>query len=562
MLVLAQISQVQHVVIVIQENRTADNLFGSDAYNVPRKLPGAHFATQGQCWHYDSNQNKVEETIPLYPDSLATCYDPSHQHGDWSTMWDQGAMDGACQVSYGTKCTPTTYCPHSDYWTYCPQMTYVDNTEHIIDPYFQIAQQFGYANYMFQTNQGPSFPAHQFLFSGSSAPVGYSSSNPPTCKVPGNQYKSYPCYKWFDSENVTTPVANGHSGCLADYENPAGSATWGYALDIDPNIGDPEYAAYTPSDPKVAYLGFPCYTHNTLIDLFPQTVTWKYYARSASDLWTAPTAYDLICQPSGPGPSGTCTGPAYTNNPPNVIEPNSSYYPGDEAPILTDIQKCALASVNWVIPDGNWSDHAGDTLPGDAGPSWVAAIVNAIGQDTTCESGAGYWSDTVILITWDDWGGYYDDILPPDCAVPNQNCTGYSNGTGQQYVYGFRVPLLVVGAYAIPGYVSGANINSPNCAPPSTYCHDFGSILNFTEYAFGLPQGGIGNAKWPFADALVMDTQPSPPNNYSLYDFFQFNKPGHTFKPITGAKYPPSCFHTPISCWPSPSVYPAPPDSD
>ena len=69
-------------------------------------------------------------------------------------------------------------------------------------------------------------------------------------------------------------------------------------------------------------------------------------------------------------------------------------------------------------------------------------------------------------------------------GLTGQPC-GYSNGTGQQYVYGFRVPLIFVGAYAKPGYVSGAHVNSPIDCQHNTYCHDFGSILNFIEYAFG-----------------------------------------------------------------------------
>ena len=179
--------------------------------------------------------------------------------------------------------------------------------------------------------------------------------------------------------------------------------------------------------------------------------------------------------------------------------------------------------------------------------------------------GNGYWSDTVILVVWDDWGGYYDDVAPPDCAVIGQPCSGYSNATGGQYVYGFRVPLLVVGAYAKPGYISGANVFPPKCAPPNTYCHDFGSILNFIEYAFGsggVPLGGgngIGGESYPYADALVMDTQAAP-NNYSLYDFFDFTKLNQ-FKQITGPKYPEDCFHHPLDsgCFPH---YPVDPDND
>ena len=73
-------------------------------------------------------------------------------------------------------------------------------------------------------------------------------------------------------------------------------------------------------------------------------------------------------------------------------------------------------------------------------------------------------------------------------------------------MYGFRVPLLVISAYAKPGYISGGGVYPPSCAPPNYYCHDFGSILNFIEYVFGL--GQIGDVNYPYADHYVMDTTP------------------------------------------------------
>ena len=113
-------------------------------------------------------------------------------------------------------------------------------------------------------------------------------------------------------------------------------------------------------------------------------------------------------------------------------------------------------------------------------------------------------------------------------------------------MYGFRVPLLVVSAYAKPTYTSNLN-------------HDFGSILNFIEYVFGQngkPLGEI-NPAYHYADFFVQDTA-APPNNYSLYDFFDFSQP-RTFTSITGWKYPPSCFINPTSCFQS---YPMDPDND
>jgi hypothetical protein len=94
------------------------------------------------------------------------------------------------------------------------------------------------------------------------------------------------------------------------------------------------------------------------------------------------------------------------------------------------------------------------------------------------------------------------------------------------------------------------------------YCHDFGSILNFTEYAFGQGGNSLGEISplYHYADALVMDKNP-PNYNYSLYDFFDFTT-FHAFQPMIGAKYPPSCFHTPWTSQCFGSSYPQDPDND
>jgi hypothetical protein len=134
-------------------------------------------------------------------------------------------------------------------------------------------------------------------------------------------------------------------------------------------------------------------------------------------------------------------------------------------------------------------------------------------------------------------------------------------------VYGFRVPLLVVGAYAKPRYISGANAPVPVTCSGNNYCHDFGSILNFIEYAFGSggnPLGGIwgiGGQNYPYADAFALDTANSHGTNpYGLADFFDFTK-FNTFQQITGPKYPEDCFHHPLDsgCFPH---YPVDPDND
>jgi hypothetical protein len=228
----------------------------------------------------------------------------------------------------------------------------------------------------------------------------------------------------------------------------------------------------------------------------------------------------------------------------------------------TGPDNCNLQQVSWVIPDGHWSDHPG-SVDHDGGPSWVAAIVNAVGGYDN--SGAllpfqcNYWANTAILIVWDDWGGFYDGVNPIDTI--GRGTPGYpgGGGNGSQYVYGFRVPLLVVSPYALPGYISGPK-NNPVC--PNYYCHDFGSILRFVEYAFGENNrtlGPISSPQWPYADAFAQDVGTAP-NEFALRDFFQFEGKPRSFTPITGAKYSSSCFLDPSSCFKS--FHREAPDSD
>jgi phospholipase C len=197
---------------------------------------------------------------------------------------------------------------------------------------------------------------------------------------------------------------------------------------------------------------YPCFEHSTLPDLLDRAgLSWKYYTPSPGSIWTAPNAIQHLCGPVG----SECAGPQWVKH---VVLDNRQ--------ILTDISGGQLPAVSWVIPTGQASDHA--SINDGSGPSWVASVVNAIGA-------SAYWPNTAVIITWDDWGGWYDHVPPPQ--VIND---GSSWGSG--YVYGFRVPLIVVSPYARRGYVSHVQ-------------HDFGSILKFTEEIDGLPSLGYADER-------------------------------------------------------------------
>jgi len=467
----AQNSNVQHVIVVFQENRTPDNLFQDQ--NLTKA--GADIVPPATGGHCDTYQ------IPLIPRPLADCYSPQHFHKSWTTMYHNGAMDGACRivVNYGNGCEAGVPACSDHNYAHCPQYAYVDNSNLGIQPYWDIAETYGFANYMFQTSQGPSFPAHQFILSGTSAP---------TVTVT-------PYYTYFAAENMNNGN-NLDAGCIASPDQSVNL--------IDP-LGNEGVTMY------------PCFEHPTLTDLLEQYgITWRYYGDAAASIWTAPTAISHICGASG----GNCMGSDWTGH--VVVEKQNNL-----APFLSDLGNCNLNQVTWVIPDGRWADHPLENQ--GWGPDWVADIVNGVGNSgCTNPDGTTYWNTTVILIAWDDWGGFYDHVSPQ-----NTIGIGYSNNTGGQYVHGFRVPLLVVSPYVKltngqPGYISGLQ--------PNPIYYDFGSILRFIEETFlpGAPAPYI-NPSYPYADELIS-------NGADLSDFFNYGQGPRQFVPIKLGPYPtPPC---------------------
>jgi phospholipase C len=110
-----------------------------------------------------------------------------------------------------------------------------------------------------------------------------------------------------------------------------------------------------------------------------------------------------------------------------------------------------VGNVTWIHPAADNSEHPG-IGPVDKGADWTRAVVNTIARSR-------YWDDCAIFITWDDYGGFYDHVAPPQVDA---------------FGLGFRVPCIVVSPYARAGVVDH-----------TTYEHC--SIVKFCETTFGLP---------------------------------------------------------------------------
>jgi phospholipase C len=387
----AQTQKIKHIVVIMQENRTFDNLFNG--------FPGA-----------DTVQSAMSEgkAVKLQAIPFEQGTDIDHSHTAWWKSWHNGLMDDFAHDAYPIPHLPYAYVPHSE-----------------TVPYWDLAQQYTLGDRMFQSNNGPSFPAHQYMIAGQS----------------GN----------------------------AD-ENPNGTP-WG---------------CDAPKTETVALIGpngtdlpgvYPCFDYVTMADLLDaRGITWNYYASSetSGDLGFIWSAYQAIHH--------IRFGPDWANH---VISPN--------AQVLTDIRNGKLAQVTWITPQLAYSDHAGPGCTKE-GPSWVADIVNEIGASP-------FWDSTVIFISWDDWGGWYDHVPPPE--VDNMGL-------------GFRVPLIVVSPYARKGYIS-------------SQIHEFSGFLRYTEEVFTLPSLGARDATADdFADCFDYTQAVTPytsiPAAYSP-EYFEHEKP-------------------------------------
>ncbi|MBV8197975.1 MAG: hypothetical protein JO263_07555 [Candidatus Eremiobacteraeota bacterium] len=387
---------VKHVVIVVQENRSFDNLFHG--------FKGARYATYG--YMHDGTKVSLRGTSLLGPDIF---------HGWHEALfdWDGGKMDGFDLNRLGVGGT-------------AGRRAYVFVEPRYIQPYRQMAQRYVLADEMFPTMLGGSFTAHLDLIAG-------------TTNLRGGLAEA------------DNPLAQPY-GCDA----PSGTRT---------SVVDAHRNETLGGGP------FPCFNQfKTMADLFDsKRVTWAYYAPPV-DGWDLGgkvwSEFDSI--------ASVRRGPDWSRD---VISPPGRF--------LQDVAAGRLRDVSWVIPDAVNSDHAG--FSSDTGPSWVAGIVNAIGESP-------YWKSTASVVLWDDWGGFFDGVPPPQLDF---------RGLGE------RVPCIIISPYARSGYVSHTR-------------YEFGSVLKFVEEAFALQQLSTLETGSGYTDGRA----------YSLSDAFDFKHAPRPFRHI------------------------------
>jgi phospholipase C len=366
---------IQHVVIVIQENRSFDDFFAT--------FPGAVGATQGLMKTTTGQDVYVPlKEAGLNSDSL------SHDHYAFNKEFDKGMMDGfglvKRAIKHGVQIPAGTYA-----------YRYVNPK--YIQPYWAIAQQWVLADNMFTTQGSSSFTAHQDFIAGGT-PIGTQGDNVIDFPVPS----SWGC--------------NAAPGTKTNLITPKGEEKRGKGP-------------------------FPCFEYETIRDLLDGAgLSWLYFTKpSNGSVWNAFDAIDAVRN-----------GPEWNTN---IITPETEFF--------TYIDYGELPAVSYVIPDTGTSDHPG--LPNDRGPEWVASVVNAVGESQ-------YWPSTVVIVVWDEWGGEYDNVPPPQL-----------DGQG----LGPRIPMLIISPYD-----KMTSAYQQNYISHTQY--EDGSVLKFIEENWGL--GSLGTS--------------------------------------------------------------------
>jgi len=378
--------KIAHVIYIVQENRSLDNLF--------QGYPGADTVAAGK--------DSKGRTIELVPVSLKRAYVLDHSaQAMFADCGGSGTLPGTdCRMNgFNTE----SYFKVKD--VKYPMYVYVPHSES--KPYFDMANEWVLADKTFASQLDESFAAHQYVIAAQAG------------------------------SSVDLPNLNW--GCKG------GAGDFVYTIT----------SARSPYGPKET----PCFDYATLGDeLDAAKLSWRFYAGSygspsSGSEWSGYQAVKHIYD-----------GPDWKRD---VVTPNWKF--------ITDVRRGELAKFTWITPVCDDSDHV--DCGGGYGPSWVAALVNAVGTSK-------FWDSTAIFVQWDDWGGLYDHVAPP-----------YAGDDG----LGFRVPLLVISPYAKHDYVSHVQ-------------YETASVLRFAEDLFGLGQLAAADrrAASPAADCFDFLQAPRP----------------------------------------------------
>jgi phospholipase C len=368
------IRKIRHVIVILQENRSFDSYFGT--------FPGADGIPM----------RDGEPTVCVDDPATQTCTKPYHDtsdrngggpHSGRDAVKDVngGRMDGfIAQAERGRRGCLDNNDPACSLAAKTDVMGYHDGCD--IPNYWKYARNFVLQDRMFEPNASWSLPAHLFQVS---------------------EWSAY-CSKHDDP-----------SSCRNALDLP------GLPPDFSPLLAQALGARVRiAQDPIYAWTDLTYLLHK-------KNVTWGYYVVDG----TEPDCEDDEQTDCLPVAQNSKT-PGIWNPLPYFDTVRNDGELGNIQSVENFLQKAksgALPAVSWIVPSGEVSEHPPALV--SRGQTFVTTLINSV------MSGPN-WKDCAIFLAWDDWGGFYDHVVPVKVD---------SNG------YGLRVPGLTISPYAKKGFI-------------------------------------------------------------------------------------------------------------
>lgn len=373
------IHKIRHVVVIFQENRSFDSYFGT--------YPGADGIPMSQgtptvCVPNPQSGGCVKPYLDHQDRNGGGPHNASNSYADVAGGLMNGFIAQAELSRSGCK-VPTD--PSCRQGTATDVMGYHNGSD--IPNYWAYAKNFVLQDHMFESVHSWSFPSHLYLVSGWSA----------TCFNP----------------TVPMSCTSAEDPVLANSNNPT---------------------PYGWTD-----------------------LTWLLHRSGVSWSWYLDDGYQPLAQVAKPakkpaaartGISGLNNGLIASNNTSASVSGNGvpqiwNVLPGfvdvhqdnqlgnvkDLSNFMREAASGSLPSVSWVLPNAKDSEHPPALV--SVGQSYVTSIINQVMEGPD-------WNSTAIFLTWDDWGGFYDQVVPPQIDALG---------------LGIRVPGLVISPYAKAGYI-------------------------------------------------------------------------------------------------------------
>ena len=411
---------IDHFIFIIQENRSFDNYFGT--------FPGANGIPAGVTLPDYPGGPRLPKNHPFLLLTGRLPHDLSHVWTSAALDYDNGAMDGflwgewrAGKVYYGQSIpvpTPDPNLVHIHQRKTTSRVSARAPGEEVLSPN-------GFADD--EDEEAPDV-ADQNQAAEDSQPASSGPPNPNSRPSWVHYTLSYLDYhvipNYWDYARKYTLCDNFFSSERAD---SFANHLYMVAAQSAGIVGNPE-----------ARFGWNSFLFPSIVNLFGQAnISWKYY-------------------------SGHTHHPKISSNPRMIAvwrplpgfqkfanDPHLGEHLVYSDQFFTDIKSGSLPQVCWLIPTGAESEHPPNDV--QTGMKYVTGLINAIMKSS-------YWQSCAIILTWDDYGGFYDHVAPTQI---------------DQFGFGFRVPTIVISPYVIPKNISHTR-------------YDFASMLALVETTFHL----------------------------------------------------------------------------